>query len=130
MNPDHLRILIVDDDEVIRFSLRESLESYGFLCYEAQNGLQALSSIKTYPVEVLLTDLNMPYMDGLELIRFIPQDFSLGSPLILLTSAGLNEDIRKMAYQAGAHLVLDKPFSISEILDAIQIHHDHFPQAA
>ena len=131
MDQDPIRILIVDDNEVVRLGIRANLEAIGLLCQEAENGLQALSLIKTRTVDVLLTDFNMPYMDGLQLTQTVSQNAaSYGSPTIIFMSAGISDKTRSMAYQAGADTILDKPFSISEVLMAIQNHFDHLPQAA
>lgn len=130
MDPTPLRILIVDDDDAIRLSLREHLEAMGGFCQEARNGLQALASLKTQQVDVLLTDLCMPHMDGLELLHTLSEDVSFGKPIIILMSGGLTEEVQQKAQQAGAHAIIDKPFSFLDIWAAIQVHHDHFPQAA
>ena len=131
MDQDPLRVLIVDDNEAVRLGIRANLEAIGLLCQEAENGLQALSLIKTQTVDVLLTDFNMPFMDGLQLTQTVSQNAaSYGSPTILLMSGGITDKARSLAYQAGAHTILDKPFFISEVLMAIQNHFDHLPQAA
>jgi len=130
MNQDGQRLLIAEDNEAIRVVLREHLEAVGFLCQEAKDGLQAFALLKSHPVDILLTDLNMPFMDGIQLIHAVTQDTSCTCPFKFLMSAWITEDVRSRALQAGANGILDKPFSISELVDAIHSPTHHVPQAA
>jgi len=125
-----LSILIVDDNREIRLCIREPLEAMGFFCQEAENGLQGLSVMQTHSVDILVTDLNMPEMDGMQLTRCLRQERGQGGPFIVMMSAGLTDDLKVQAFQSGANVLLDKPFSLSDLLVAIQSPHDHLPQAA
>ena len=126
-----LRVLIVDDNQGVRLGIREHLEAIGWLCQEAENGLHALTVLRTQAVDVLLTDFNMPDMDGLQLTKTISQHQpSYEISRIVVMSAWITEDIRVQALQAGANAILDKPFSIPDLVQAIQSPHDLLPQAA
>src|ERR1700733_11956109 len=67
--PAGTRVLVVDDDQQERLNLVEMVSSMGYLTETAQNGQEALDKIDLVPVDVILTDLMMPTMDGFELLR-------------------------------------------------------------
>jgi CheY-like chemotaxis protein len=82
------KILVVDDSESIRTSLRFSLSQKGYNTITAENGKEALSLLKSEPeIGVLITDMQMPVMDGAQLIKSLRADPALSKlPVIVLTS--------------------------------------------
>ncbi len=106
------RILVVDDDasmrRVIEFTLAEHYQ-----VRVAENGTQALESLATGPVDLVITDVRMPSMDGMELLRRVRQDFP-EVVVILLTAYG-SIDAAVEAVKSGAYDYLTKPFNPEEL---------------
>ena len=110
------RALIVDDDENMREALSWVLTGMGFGVRTAKNGREALNLFRRYDFEIIITDLNMPMMDGLTLAGYI-KEWSPQTPVILMSG-----QIKKPAMGFG-HAVdhmLSKPFGIRDIEAAVQ----------
>ncbi|MEY4324078.1 MAG: Sensor histidine kinase TmoS [Verrucomicrobiota bacterium] len=110
-------ILLVDDDIDLRGILHGFLERSGFSVVLAGNGQEALEQAKNHRVDLLLTDLMMPEIPGIELIRTVRQNH-LTLPIIAM-SAGAdlrNDRSLELATEAGAHVVLEKPFAMSRLI--------------
>jgi len=106
-----LKILIVDDQLSVRTVARMSLEKIGVrLIHEAENGQQALKTASIQPLDLIISDFNMPEMDGLALLRAVRGHPALRkTPFILVTGRGDRELVIKAA-QAGVNNYLVKPF--------------------
>jgi len=102
-------VLLVDDSQTVRRMLEWTLKPCGFRILHAVDGVHALEILKAETVDLAIVDLNMPRMDGIELIRSVRGDEKLKNlPVILLTTENREED-RKAAIEAGANLFLTKP---------------------
>ncbi len=101
-------ILLVDDDEDIRTIIKDRLEKLGYHVLTAGNGQEALRSIDTQEPDVVILDLQMPVMDGMEVIRRLKDNPQL--PIIVLTAFGTIEKAVE-AMKAGAFDFVTKPFS-------------------
>ena len=100
------RILITDDKEIIRNLLLDFLSSYGCEAASAKNGAEALEMLKEEPFRLLITDLDMPEMDGIELIR------NVRNLLIPVTIIGMSLGDKESEFlKAGADYFLSKPFT-------------------
>ena len=106
------KILIVDDSPTIRRMVAASLQSLDSVVFnEASNGLEAIEILARESTNLMILDLNMPDMHGLDVLKFVrrqPQHQNL--PIIVLTTRG-DESSRQSAEQAGATTYLTKPFS-------------------
>ena len=103
--------LIADDAGAVRRSVRWILEPAGLRVLEAADGQAALEVLRAEKVDVLIADLNMPRMDGLELIRELRADSKLRAiPVLMMTTEMRPQDVMK-AYDAGADMYLVKPSS-------------------
>jgi two-component system, chemotaxis family, chemotaxis protein CheY len=103
--------LIADDAGAVRRSVRWILEPAGLQVLEAPDGQAALDVLRANKVDVLIADLNMPRMDGLELIRALRADAKLRAiPVLMMTTEMRPQDVMK-AYDAGADMYLVKPSS-------------------
>ncbi len=114
-------ILIVDDSATVRKLLVHTLKPKNYKCIEACDGFDALEKLAMHPeIRLVISDLNMPNMDGIELIANIRQNPQLMDlPIIMLTTEG-SQDNRKMAFDAGANLYLVKPSPAHIILFKVQ----------
>ena len=105
-------ILIADDSPTIRRMVRVSLQAVpGVRFSEAQSGLEAIETLVVTPADLVVLDLNMPDMHGLDVLKFLRGQPSFKSvPVVVLTTRG--DDVsREAALSAGATLFLTKPFS-------------------
>lgn len=110
-------VLIVDDESALRNFVRRNLEVRGFSALTAANGLEALAIFSTTRVDLVILDVMMPHMDGLETIRRIRQE-SL-TPIIVLSALGEEND-KIQALNLGADDYLTKPFGVGELLARVQ----------
>lgn len=116
-----LRALVVDDSQVMRRSIMFALQRMGlFALEEAQDGVEALKKFTHERYDIVLTDINMPMMDGLKLISHIRQ---LGEradvPIIVITTEAAEED-RQKALKLGASAYLVKPVQAKEVVDTVR----------
>jgi two-component system KDP operon response regulator KdpE len=113
-----MKILIVDDEPQITRVLRASLQSNGHEVTVAHDGAEALASFLKAPVELVITDLAMPGMNGIELTREIRQRSQV--PVIVL-SVRNQDDSKVAALDEGADDYITKPFSIQELLARVRV---------
>lgn len=115
-----MHVLTIDDSDVMRQMVRFTLESTGqHRCLEAEDGLQALELLQQETPDLIITDLNMPYVNGIELVRrlrVLPQ-FKY-TPIILLTTE-TNESLQREGREAGATGWLSKPFNPEKLLHLV-----------
>lgn len=110
-------VLIVDDEPQIRRVLRTTLSSQGYTIIEARSGEEALERIRTERADLVLLDVNLPEMSGLDTCREIRR--SLDVPIIMLTVRNSERD-KVQALDAGADDYVVKPFSAEELLARIR----------
>ncbi|MCA9886522.1 MAG: response regulator transcription factor [Anaerolineae bacterium] len=109
-------VLVVDDERPLRDFVRRNLDIRGYQVRMAGNGLEALAEFRQSNIDLVVLDLMMPHMDGLETIRRIRQTSDV--PIIVL-SAMDEEDDKIRALQLGADDYLTKPFGVGELLARI-----------
>jgi two-component system, OmpR family, response regulator ResD len=107
------RILIVDDEASIRDALVRYLQHAGFATLEAADGPQALRMARVTPPDLLILDLMLPGMDGLEVCRALRQSWA--GPVLMLTARGEEADTLE-GFRAGADDYVTKPFSPREVV--------------
>ena len=114
------KILVIDDDESYREIITLALSMADYNVIEAKNGLDGLAAAKMYYPDLILCDINMPKMNGHELLRTLKEepDFA-GIPFIFFTGNAAPGDLRK-GMQMGADDYLTKPFSAEELLTAVE----------
>src|SRR2546425_366437 len=109
-----LRILIVDDEASQRSGLAGMVTAWGMLSDTASDGAEALDKLSQGAVDVILTDLNMPGMDGFELLEKL-RDMGDSPPVIVLTAYGSVETAVKTVHEMGAFWFLEKPIQASAL---------------
>ena len=111
-------ILVVEDDAAVRNLMAVTLETRGYRYHLAQNGAEALIEATTHQPDVMLLDLGLPDMDGVEIIRKV-RSWS-GMPIIVISAR--SEDTDKVeALDAGADDYMTKPFSVDEMLARLRV---------
>jgi len=114
---EHPRILIVDDEPQITRVLRTLLSAHGYDVRVANDGEAALQIAGDWPPDLMITDLSMPRMDGIELCRQFRE--SSKSPIIVLSVRG-EERTKVQAFDAGADDYVTKPFGTNELLARVR----------
>jgi len=112
-----LNILIVDDDELVRGFLSTVLQQENFTTFEATDGTQALQVCAAQPVDLVLTDLCMPGMEGFETMRTLRQAGHMAK--IIVMSGAFDAKLLPMAQKLGADAVLAKPIDADRLLTTI-----------
>jgi len=115
-------VLVVDDSETVRQVLQLTLSNAGFDVIEAEDGDDALNKLSSAPmVDMLITDLNMPNMDGLELIKKIREDKKHRfTPIVMLTTES-SEEKKRAGREAGASGWIVKPFKPEQLLKVVKM---------
>jgi two-component system chemotaxis response regulator CheY len=115
-------VLVVDDSETVRQVLQLTLSNAGFDVIEADDGNDALNKLASAPVvDMLITDLNMPNMDGLELIQKIREDNKHRfTPIVMLTTES-SEEKKQAGRDAGASGWIVKPFKPEQLLKVVKM---------
>ena len=116
-----IKVLVVDDQNSVRQMTRMTLEEIGFRhIHEAENGVQAMEKAALQPLDLIISDFNMPEMDGLGLLRAVRGHPAVRKvPFILLTGRGDKELVVKAA-QAGVNNYLIKPFTAAILREKIE----------
>ncbi|HEX9652212.1 MAG TPA: response regulator [bacterium] len=111
-------VLVIDDMQEAREIVREMLERGGHGVIEAANGREAQKVMKHAFADVIVTDILMPEMEGLETIRYFRKSFP-GLPIVAMTGS-INGPFLEVAQNFGAVSGLYKPFKQAELLDAVE----------
>jgi len=116
-----LKVLIVDDQNSVRQMTRMTLGELGIrLVHEADNGVNGFQAATLQPIDLIISDFNMPEMDGLGLLRAVRGHAAIRKlPFILLTGRGDRELVTKAA-QAGVNNYLVKPFTTAILREKIE----------
>lgn len=114
------KVLLIDDSEVLRMEVREMLESGGHEVTEASNGADGLSKANEIrDIEIIITDLNMPEMDGITMVKKIREiaDYK-ETPVFMLTTES-SKELKLLGKEAGVMLWMVKPVSEKKVLAAV-----------
>ena len=117
-------ILIIDDEEPIRALLRFALEAAGYEVTEAANGRQGLDLYRQRPTDLVITDMLMPELNGLDMLLDLTREF-LHAKVIAISGAGGKQNVLDVAKLLGARQTFEKPFSIPQLLDAVRYELKH-----
>lgn len=114
------QILLVDDDEATRFMFKESMAQYEMTIIEAANGEEALKLLEKTTPHLILTDVEMPFMDGFKLLKHIRNNSKTKfTPVIIITSSS-SVEAREKAFQLGADDFVTKPLIIEELIPRVK----------
>jgi two-component system chemotaxis response regulator CheY len=117
-----IRTLIVDDSSVMRKIVERSLRQAGLdplVVFEAGSGTEGLEVLRGKQVDLILSDINMPSMDGLEFLRQVrAQNLAPGVPIVMITTESSEEHV-KQAIAAGAQGYIRKPFTAEQVKERV-----------
>ena len=116
-----LKFLVVDDFSTMRRIVRGLLKEMGCNnCEEAEDGVAALTMLRTHKIDFIVSDINMPNMNGFDLLKAVKADDSLKQiPVLMVTAEARKEDI-VLAAQSGAAGYIVKPFTKATLEEKIQ----------
>jgi two-component system chemotaxis response regulator CheY len=114
------QVLLVEDSRAVRDFVSSILESVGvFEVHEVDNGFEALRALPRAEYQLIVTDVNMPDVNGIELIRFVRQNAKFAqTPIIVISTDAANTDTQR-AIEAGASAYLAKPFTPEQFIEAL-----------
>ncbi len=115
-----MKIMVVDDCSITRKLLGHYLVSKGYQVAFAENGLDAMEKIGKEGINLVLTDLNMPYMDGLELVKTLKADPNWAHIPVLMVTTEKDETEKEKALKIGASAYLIKPVTSEVISQSIK----------
>ena len=127
MTPNGVRVLIVDDEPAIRRFLRASLAAHGYDVFEAVDGQSALTAVAAARPDLVVLDLGLPDMDGVEVTRQLREWTQI--PILIISVRGQEND-KIMALDAGADDYVTKPFGVGELLARMRVALRHTGPAA
>ncbi len=113
-----VRVLIVDDEESYRATLAASLRSEGFAVDPAEDGVQGINAVQAKPYDIVLLDVKMPNVDGLEVLRFVKENFP--DVEVIMLTAVVDVRIAVECMKLGAYDYLTKPFPSGELLGILE----------
>jgi two-component system chemotaxis response regulator CheY len=109
-------ILVIDDSPTIRKLLTFVLKKEGYVISEAEDGIDAMEQLSHIQVDIILVDLNMPNMDGIEFAKTLRSNYYyMDTPIIMLTTTK-DDDLKRQAFEAGVNLFLNKPIQPNILL--------------
>jgi two-component system, response regulator, stage 0 sporulation protein F len=117
-------ILIIDDEESVRTLLRSVLEATGYEVTEAANGRQGLERYRQRRADLVITDIAMPELNGLDMILELMHEF-LHVKVIAISGVGGEKNVLDAAKLLGARQTFQKPFSMPLLLRAVRYELDH-----
>lgn len=114
-------IMIVEDDSFVMDIYKTKLSQNGFFAVEAENGTEALKKLKDIKPDLILLDIIMPYMDGLEVLKKIKENEETKNiPVILLTNLSQKEEVDKGMELGAMDYLIKSHFTPSEVLEKIK----------
>jgi DNA-binding response OmpR family regulator len=116
----NLNILIVDDDKETSQLVKQILEIFGYHSNIARSGQLALTIAKEQSPDIILLDVMMPDMDGIEVCRRLKSDPSTANSIVILLTALTDGEIKFASGKAGADRVLGKPFDVNKFVETIE----------
>ncbi len=118
---ENISILLVEDNDMNRMVAQNSLQYYNCNVTEAENGVEALEILKKENFDIVLMDIQMPEMDGIEATKIIRTEFKLSIPIIALTANAFKSEIDKCK-KAGMNDYITKPFDETNLIETIAKH--------
>ncbi|WP_100611007.1 response regulator transcription factor [Confluentibacter lentus] len=113
------KIVLAEDNSTLSLLLKFRLEKEGYELFVATDGKEALELIESQSPDLILSDIMMPFVSGLEVISHLRNKLNLSTPIIVFSSAGQEEMVLK-AFNLGANDFMGKPFSPNELVIRIK----------
>ncbi len=114
------RILIVDDEGPLSVLLEQAFRDEGYLVARAADGMECLNKLLTVRPSVIVMDIMMPRLDGVETTRLIRRNRTYADTIVIALSARTDEGTRQAMNAAGANLYMRKPFTVARLLQRVR----------
>ncbi len=114
------RILIVDDEAPISMLLEQTFREEGFLVSRAVDGMDCMNKLSNLRPDVVIMDIMMPRLDGVETVRLIRRNRTYADTIIIALSARTDEPTRRAMSEAGANLYMRKPFTVVRLIERVR----------
>ncbi len=112
-----IKVLIAEDEKVMRFMIIDFLENFDIEVMQAENGLDAYVLWKKEKPDLLLTDINMPKMNGIDLLKKV-KEHNPDFPVIVMTGVSI-DTAKNLAKEYKADAILEKPFKMKDLMSII-----------
>lgn len=116
---DSARILIVDDEKPIAQLLAQTFEQEGHQVASAHDGIDCMNKMASFRPDVVIMDIMMPKLDGIDTTKLIRRNQSYSSTIIVALSAKADDETRKKMKDVGANLFMRKPFAIAKLVGRV-----------
>ena len=113
------RILIVDDDETFRITLQALLEDLRYECRVVKNGAEALIELGIDSFDLVITDIDMPVVSGIQLLQGMAERSLLLKIPVIIISAQISPMLQQLVKKAGAYALLIKPYDVELLFDLV-----------
>lgn len=110
-----MKILIAEDEEMMLKTMEFKLKKEGFQVVACSNGEEAMEKIVSENPDIIVTDIRMPFVTGLDIVRRVKVELKLNIPIIVLSAVGLEKTVLE-AFDLGADDFITKPFSPNELI--------------
>ncbi|SDW33743.1 response regulator transcription factor [Flavobacterium degerlachei] len=110
-----MKILIAEDEEMMLKTMEFKLRKEGFQVIACSNGEEAMEKIVSEKPDIIVTDIRMPFITGLDIVRKVKVELKLNIPIIVLSAVGLEKTVLE-AFDLGADDFITKPFSPNELI--------------
>lgn len=114
------KVLIIDDDRQVSLALSVRLGASGYEVAAAYDGESGLAHLGEHPVDVVLLDVRMPGIDGIEVVTRMRRDPKLADIPVVFISANAQERVRRAAMNAGGTCFIEKPFNAQKLLETLE----------
>jgi two-component system, OmpR family, alkaline phosphatase synthesis response regulator PhoP len=115
------KVLIVEDEQPLAKVLKHSFETVGYEVAVADDGIACLNSVSHFRPDLIIMDIMMPHVNGIEAVRMIRSNPDFSNTLIVALSARTDKDATDGMRNAGADLYWNKPFSVAKLLDRVSL---------
>lgn len=116
------KILVIEDEELVRKVIEFRLKKEGYDVYQAKDGGEALELIEQHQFDVILVDIMIPYVGGLEITQKVKSNPKTASTQIIVVSANGLENVILEAFALGADDFISKPFNLPELIMRVKKH--------
>lgn len=110
-----MKILIAEDEEMMLKTMEFKLKKEGFQVVACSNGEEAMEKIVSENPDIIVTDINMPFVSGIDIVKKVKVELKLNIPIIVLSAVGLEKTVLE-AFDLGADDFITKPFSPNELI--------------
>jgi DNA-binding response OmpR family regulator len=114
------RILIVDDEMPLAELLEQALQAEGWITERAADGMEAMNRVPAFRHDVVIMDIMMPRLDGVQAARLLRRNRAFGDTVIIALSARTDDAAREAMREAGADLYMRKPFTVNRLVARIR----------